>query len=49
MNSAGTRLEGVADGEMEGQGFLKARKIKVAALARVIGSMDTNTQVGSHY
>ena len=41
-------LEGVADGEVEGEAVLEFGDVVVAALAGVIGGVDADTQVGTN-
>lgn len=41
--------EGVTDGKVEGQGVLEGCHVVVAALAGVVGGMDSDAEVGAEY
>ena len=49
FNSCYKPSEWVADGEMEGKGFLERFHVVVTALAGVVGRMDTDTEVAAHH
>ena len=42
-------LEGIADGEVEGEGVAERCHVVVAAAAGVVGRVDAYAQVGAHH
>ena len=41
--------EGVADGEVEGEGFAEGFHVVVAGAAGVVGSVDADAEVAAHH